>query len=368
MQVYLVGGAVRDQLLGLKITERDWVVVDSTPEELMAQNYQAVGRDFPVFLHPKTKEEYALARTERKSAPGYYGFQCDFNSDVSLEQDLLRRDLTINAIAMDVDGKIIDPNNGVVDLANRHLRHVSEAFVEDPVRVLRVARFMAKFGHMGFTIVEPTQKLMQSMVQCDELAYLVPERVWQEWEKSLSLKSPHLFIETLKQCGALKIIVPELDELLQTTNLPLTSLQQVEFVVASPELRFAALMYLLEAQSIQTLCARLRIPKKYLNLAVMLSKFYSKINTLKTLSADGVIQVLEQTDAFRRPELFEQLLIACDVLLLDRQLNSVWWRMILHVCSLIKPVNINLTGPMIKQDLYLRRVMAAQEIKVLYEK
>ncbi len=218
MKVYLVGGAVRDQLLGLDTKERDWVVVGATPEMLLQQNYRQVGRDFPVFLHPVSKEEYALARTERKSAPGYYGFVCDFSSQVTLEEDLARRDLTINAMARDEQGTLIDPYHGQKDLKNKILRHVSPAFSEDPVRVLRVARFAARFHHLGFRLANETRALMYAMVKQGELAHLVPERVWKEWQKSLEEVNPEQFILTLRSCGALKIILPELDALFGIPN------------------------------------------------------------------------------------------------------------------------------------------------------
>jgi len=203
MKIYLVGGAVRDQLMGYPFNERDWVVVGATPDDLLAEGFQQVGRDFPVFLHPKTKEEYALARTERKNAPGYYGFQCDFNPNVSLEDDLLRRDLTINAMAMDDEGNIIDPYHGKDDLMAKILRHVSPSFVEDPVRVLRVARFAARYYHLGFRLADSTRNLMYEMVRRGELKHLVAERVWQELYRSLGEKNPEQFILTLKSCGAL---------------------------------------------------------------------------------------------------------------------------------------------------------------------
>ena len=211
MQTYLVGGAVRDKLLGRPIKDQDWVVVGSTPEKMLAQGYQSVGADFPVFLHPKTKEEYALARIERKIGVGYTGFSCDASSEVSLEEDLLRRDLTINAMAMDDQGNIIDPYNGQQDLENRLLRHVSDAFVEDPLRVLRVARFAARYHSLGFRIAPETQALMQTITTNGELTTLSAERVWQETARSLMETHPEVYFESLKACGALSVWFPELD-------------------------------------------------------------------------------------------------------------------------------------------------------------
>src|ERR1700729_457594 len=210
MQVYLVGGAVRDRLLGRAVGERDWVVVGATPAELTAQGYTPVGKDFPVFLHPQSKEEYALARQERKVAPGYHGFTTVFSPDVTLAEDLQRRDLTINAMAEDAGGLIVDPYGGQRDLEARLLRHVSAAFVEDPVRVLRVARFAARFGARGFTVAPETQELMQEMVRSGEINALVPERVWAETERALGEARPELFFSTLRECGALEVIFPEI--------------------------------------------------------------------------------------------------------------------------------------------------------------
>ena len=211
MNIYLVGGAVRDQLLDYPHNEKDWVVVGATPDDMIARGYQQVGKDFPVFLHPETKEEYALARTERKTAPGYKGFEVHADVDVTLEDDLMRRDLTINAIARDENGNIIDPFNGTQDVHDRILRHESPAFSEDPVRILRVARFAARYLHLGFNVADETMQLMKDMVAAGEVDALVPERIWQEMEKALGERSPSRFIEVLRDCGALARILPELD-------------------------------------------------------------------------------------------------------------------------------------------------------------
>ena len=213
MNLYLVGGAVRDKLLGYPFTEKDWVVVGATPEEMIEQGFRQVGSDFPVFLHPKTKEEHALARTERKSGPGYKGFQCFSDTSVTLEEDLSRRDLTINAIAEDNEGNLIDPYGGQRDIANKILRHVSDAFVEDPLRVLRVARFAARYQHLGFTIAPETLALMTAITSSGELQHLTPERVWVETNKGLGERSPRTYIEVLRHCGALKVLLPEVDQL-----------------------------------------------------------------------------------------------------------------------------------------------------------
>ncbi|HIN68977.1 MAG TPA: multifunctional CCA tRNA nucleotidyl transferase/2'3'-cyclic phosphodiesterase/2'nucleotidase/phosphatase, partial [Methylococcales bacterium] len=212
METYLVGGAVRDKLLNYPFTEKDWVVIGESPESMIAQKFIPVGKDFPVFLHPKTREEYALARTERKTAPGYTGFNFHTTPDVTLEQDLIRRDLTINAIALSASGQLIDPYGGQRDLERRILRHVSPAFNEDPVRILRISRFAARYAHLGFQIADETHLLMQQMVQQGEISHLVPERVWTEMHKALTEDQPSCFFKTLKNCGALAVIFPEINE------------------------------------------------------------------------------------------------------------------------------------------------------------
>ena len=256
MKTYLVGGAVRDQLLGEPFHEHDWVVVGGTPAELLKQGYQQVGRDFPVFLHPKTKEEYALARTERKAGAGYYGFECDFNPSVTLEEDLSRRDLTINAMAMDDNQHVIDPYDGQADLKAKQLKHVSPAFVEDPVRVLRVARFAARYHRLGFVVADETRALMQGMAEQGELAHLVPERVWQEWQKSLCEANPEIFIDVLQACGAVAVILPEFEA------IDLNALIAASKLSDDPVIRFSALLVKLEQAQIEALSKRLRVPKR----------------------------------------------------------------------------------------------------------
>ena len=343
MKTYLVGGAVRDQLLGYPIKERDWVVVGATPEILLAQGFQQVGKDFPVFLHPISREEYALARTERKHAPGYYGFQCNFNPEVSLEEDLARRDLTINAMAMNDDGQLIDPYNGLSDLNKKILRHVSNAFIDDPVRVLRVARFAARYYHLGFRLAKETRFLMYKMVQNGELMHLVAERVWQEWQRSLEEKNPEIFIYTLRSCGALRVILPELDRLfgvpswrryhneIDTGVHTLMALCQAVTLSNDPVVRFASIMHdlgkgvtpmqgwpaqhgheELGVDVILHLCKRLRVPDKYKQLAILVSRYHLNIHRLETLRSDTIVTILERADAFRRPILFENLLLACE--------------------------------------------------------
>ena len=343
MQVYLVGGAVRDALLGLEVKERDWVVVGGSREELLRQQYREVGRDFPVFLHPDTHEEYALARLERKVAPGYRGFTVEFGPQVTLEEDLARRDLTINAIAQDSDGRLLDPYGGQRDLEARVLRHVSEAFVEDPVRVLRVARFAARFAAQGFEVAPQTLQLMRDMVERREVDSLVPERVWQETEKALHQPHASEFFRVLRACGALKAIYPEIDALfgvpqpakwhpeIDTGVHTLMVLDQA--VLLSPELkvRFAALVHDLgkgttppaqwpghrghEERSvalIEALSERLRVPGDCRELAVVVARYHGIAHRAFELRAGTILEFLEGADAFRRPQRFTQALLACE--------------------------------------------------------
>jgi tRNA nucleotidyltransferase (CCA-adding enzyme) len=344
MKTYLVGGAVRDALLGLAVRERDWVVVGAHPDELAALGYKAVGLDFPVFLHPKTNEEYALARTERKTGPGYRGFVTRFGKEVTLEQDLERRDLTINAIAQDVDsGVLIDPFGGQRDIASRVLRHVSDAFIEDPVRVLRVARFAARFAPLGFTVAPETLALMQRIAANGELDALVPERVWQETQKALTVTHPQTYFAVLRDAHALKIIFPEVDALfgvpqpaqwhpeIDTGVHTLMVLEQAARLSADPIVRFAALTHDLgkgitpkahwpkhyghEEASVKLLdglCARLRIPNEYRECAAGVARYHGNAHRAQELRPSTVLELLEQLDAFRRPARFEQFLLACE--------------------------------------------------------
>ncbi|MGC1181431.1 multifunctional CCA addition/repair protein [Legionella sp.] len=401
MKVYLVGGAVRDQLLDLPIKERDWLVVGANPEQLLQKKFRQVGRDFPVFLHPQTNEEYALARTERKSAPGYYGFACDFSSSVTLEEDLARRDLTINAMAKDEQGRIIDPYHGQEDLARKILRHVSPAFVEDPVRVLRVARFAARFHYLGFTLAEETRSLMYQMVKNGELEHLVAERIWQEWQRSLAEKNPEQFIGILRSCDALRVILPELHALFGVPNPyhyhhevdsgihSLMAMQSAVALTDDPIIRFAALVHDLgKATSpmhnwpshhgheergvpiIQSLCSRLRIPNEYRTLATMVSRVHLTIHRLSELRAATVVKVFEQTDAFRRPQLFYNMLIVCQAdaegcgRTIDYQQSNLW-RYLLSECAKVNARSIiaqGNAGAVIKQALHQHRVVCVKQI------
>lgn len=343
MRVYLVGGAVRDRLLGRPVRERDWVVVGATPADLIARGFTPVGREFPVFLHPETHEEYALARLERKVAPGYHGFETRFSPDVTLEEDLRRRDLTINAIAESDTGEIIDPFGGRSDLEARVLRHVSEAFVEDPVRILRVARFAARFAPLGFHIAPDTLELMSRMVASGEVDALVPERVWQETERALAEDRPEVFFEALRACGALKALYPEVDALfgvpqpkqwhpeIDTGVHVMLALKFAAESGASTAVRFATLMHDLgkgltpperwpshhgheEAgvSLVEAVARRLKAPKAYQELAVLAARHHSAVHRAFELKASTVLKLLETTDALRRPERFGELLLACE--------------------------------------------------------
>jgi tRNA nucleotidyltransferase (CCA-adding enzyme) len=343
MRVYLVGGAVRDRLLGLPVRERDWVVVGAQPEELLTAGYQPVGREFPVFLHPETHEEYALARRERKVGPGYRGFTTQFSPEVTLEEDLRRRDLTINAMAESEDGTIIDPYGGQTDLAARQLRHVSEAFVEDPVRILRVARFAARFAALGFRLVPETLELMRRMTAAGEVQTLVPERVWQETERALAAADPEVFFETLRACGALKVIFPEIDALYGVPQPPrwhpeidtgvhvMLALHCAARLGASSAVRFAALTHDLGKACtprerwpshhgheeagvplIEALCSRLKVPNGHRELAILAARYHTHAHRARELKPATVLTLLENCDAFRRPERFAELLLACE--------------------------------------------------------
>jgi len=343
MQVYLVGGAVRDSLLGLPVKERDWVVVGGTREELQRMRYREVGRDFPVFLHPDTHEEYALARLERKTAPGYKGFEFRFGPEVTLEEDLARRDLTINAIARAPDGSLIDPYGGRRDLEARLLRHVSEAFVEDPVRVLRVARFAARFAPLGFRVAAETAALMRSIVTRHEIDALVPERVWQETDKALHEPRAAEFFSVLRDCDALRVIFPEIDALFGVPQPPqwhpeidtgvhtLMVLEQASLLSREPQVRFAALVHDLgkgttprdewprhtghEERSValvEALAQRLRVPVDYRELAVIVARFHGTVHRAHELRPATILEFFERADAFRRPERFAQALLACE--------------------------------------------------------
>lgn len=343
MKIYLVGGAVRDSLLGLPVTEKDWVVVGATPENLLTQGYQQVGKDFPVFLHPVSRDEYALARTERKSGKGYTGFVCHAAPDVTLEQDLLRRDLTINAIARTERGDLIDPYHGRRDLENRLLRHVSDAFSEDPLRVLRVARFAARFAHLGFQIAEETMALMQKMAHEGELAYLTPERVWKETEKALGTSSPDVYFQVLRDCGALAVLFPEIDNLYGVPapakwhpeiDTGIHTMMTVAMAARlSPEIdvRFATLCHDLGkgltppelwprhhghgpagVKLVEALCQRLRVPNPIRDLAKLVAEYHDLVHTVQVLQPKTLLKLFDAIDVWRKPQRLEQLALTSE--------------------------------------------------------
>ena len=316
MEIYLVGGAVRDALLGLSVYDKDYVVVGARPEQLLELGYQQVGKDFPVFLHPKSKAEYALARTERKAGSGYTGFICDFGPEITLEEDLSRRDLTINAIAQDESGRLVDPYGGQADLATRTLRHVSAAFSEDPLRVLRVARFAARFHHLGFTIAADTLDLMRHIAASGELTTLTPERVWKETEKALSCAQPQVFFEVLLKCEGLAPLFPELAAVFATqgnANLPsLRALWQCAQLTEDLACRFAALCLELDEPSISAMGERNKVPTEHKELAILASRWQQAIHRLnapKREQAEAILALFQETDSWRRPERFANLLL-----------------------------------------------------------
>jgi tRNA nucleotidyltransferase (CCA-adding enzyme) len=404
MQVYLVGGAVRDALLGLPVKERDWVVVGGTREELLRLNYREVGRDFPVFLHPDTHEEYALARLERKVAPGYRGFTVEFGAQVTLEEDLARRDLTINAIAQAEDGSLIDPYGGKADLDSRTLRHVSEAFSEDPVRVLRVARFAARFALLGFRVASDTLELMRDMVRRHEVDALVAERVWQESEKALREPAASTFFHVLRECGALKSVYPEIDALFGVPQPPkwhpeidsgvhtLMVLDQAVALTEDVGARFAALVHDLgkgqtppsewpshhghEERSvalIEELATRLRVPSEYRNLALIVARFHGIVHRAFELKPQTLLDFMERADAFRRADRFALALLACEADSRGRTgLESKPYPQRAYIlaaraaAAAIRPSPEDLagrSGPAIAQALHDRRIHAISELK-----
>jgi tRNA nucleotidyltransferase (CCA-adding enzyme) len=310
MKIYCVGGAVRDELLGLPVKDRDYVVVGATPEEMVKLGFKPVGRDFPVFLHPETREEYALARTERKTARGYHGFEFRTAPDVTLEQDLARRDLTINAIAKDADGRIIDPFNGAADLKAGVLRHVSPAFAEDPVRILRVARFAARFG---FRIAPDTLALMRTMAESGEADALVAERVWQELARGLMEARPSRVFDVLRECGALARVMPEVDALWEDADAARAALRTLDAAAqagATLQARFAALARALDPLVVESLAGRLRLPADCRDLALLAARHSHAIEDAEELSAEEVLELFDATDAWRRSERFSELVAA----------------------------------------------------------
>jgi tRNA nucleotidyltransferase (CCA-adding enzyme) len=343
MKAYLVGGAVRDRLLGRPVAERDYVVVGATPQDLLSMGYQQVGKDFPVFLHPETKEEYALARTERKTAPGYHGFVVHADPTVTLEQDLRRRDLTINALAEDEGGELIDYYGGLPDLENRVLRHISAAFAEDPVRILRVARFAARYADLGFTVAAETMELMRGMTDAGEVDALVPERVWQELAKALGEARPSRFFDVMRACGALERLLPEVSRLygipqpakwhpeIDTGVHTMMVVDMAARLSADPAVRFAALTHDLgkgttpteilpshkeheqrSVELIEDVCARLKAPRRYCELARVVARYHGLAHKVDELRPGTILEMLEGADAIRRPERFEQMITSCE--------------------------------------------------------
>ena len=343
MDIYLVGGAVRDELLGYPVAERDWVVVGARPQDLLDKGFRQVGKDFPVFLHPQSKDEYALARTERKSGHGYTGFDVHCDPAVTLEEDLQRRDLTVNAMARDGEGNLVDPYGGRDDLSARVLRHVSAAFVEDPLRVLRTARFAARYAHLDFTIAPETLKLMAEIVDQGELAHLPAERVWTEMERALGERNPDVFVEVLRECGALAELLPELEALFGVPQTAehhpeidsgvhtLMALQQAASLSPSTEVRFAVLLHDLGkgttpedqwprhiahekrgVKLVKQACRRLKAPNRYRDLALLACEYHLHCHRALELRGRTILKLLNATGALRQPERFEAFLLACE--------------------------------------------------------
>ncbi|MBS5999328.1 multifunctional CCA addition/repair protein [Haemophilus haemolyticus] len=415
MKVYLVGGAVRDQLLGLPVKDRDWIVVGAVPATLLSLGYQQVGKDFPVFLNPKTKEEYALARTERKSSAGYTGFICDFSPTITLEQDLIRRDLTINAMAQSEDGEIIDPYGGKQDLENRILRHISPAFSEDPLRVLRVARFAARYHSLGFKIASETLSLMAELTQSGELQHLTAERVWLETEKALNEKNPEIYFETLHKTGALRVLFPEIDALYGVSNpvkhhpevdsfihTMLVLKQSVNLTENNPILnksavRFAAICHdlgkALTPQNIlphhygheqagikptRSLCKRLKVPSYYQELAELTCEFHTHIHKAFELRAETVITLFNRFDVWRKPQRFQEFLQVCLADTRGRtgfenkeypQIDYI--NQLLHAANEVDVRQVIADGfekQEIRNELTKRRILAIKQTKANYPK
>jgi tRNA nucleotidyltransferase (CCA-adding enzyme) len=343
MDTYLVGGAVRDKLLGISVSEKDWLVLGSSAEKMLEAGFRAVGKDFPVYLHPESREEYALARTERKTGRGHGGFDFQTSADVTLEEDLMRRDFTINAMAESHTGELIDPYGGQRDLADGILRHVSTAFVEDPLRVLRAARFAARFKHLGFTIAEETLQLMREIVGSEELQDLSAERVWQETLKALSEGSPRVYIEVLRECGALATLMPELNNLfgvpqradyhpeVDTGLHILMALDKAVELSDSPEVRYAVLVHDLGkgltpdqmlprhigheengVPLVEAVSGRLRVPKHFIKLAVLVTRYHLLCHKIQSLRPDTVLKILKSLDVFRNTATLDQFLLACE--------------------------------------------------------
>lgn len=404
MKSYLVGGAVRDGLLGLPVKDKDWVVVGATPQQMLDAGYQQVGRDFPVFLHPQTHEEYALARTERKSGSGYTGFTCYAAPDVTLEQDLLRRDLTVNALAQDDNGTLVDPYGGQADLQNRLLRHVSPAFGEDPLRVLRVARFAARYAHLSFRIAEETLTLMRDMTAAGELEHLTPERVWKETEGALGTRNPQVFFQTLRDCGALKVLFPEIDALygvpapekwhpeIDTGVHTLMTLTMAAMLSPNVDIRFATLCHDLGKgltpkhlwprhhghgpagiKLIEQLCQRLKVPNEMRDLAKIVAEFHDLIHTFPILQPKTIIKLFDAIDAWRKPQRVEQIALTSEADVRGRthfeasdypqgRLLRESWEIAKSVSNR-EVIEAGFQGPAIREELTRRRIQAVARWK-----
>ncbi|MBK4783557.1 MAG: multifunctional CCA addition/repair protein [Pantoea sp. Pent] len=402
MKTFLVGGAVRDALLRLPVKDRDWVVVGATPDSMLAQGYQQVGRDFPVFLHPESREEYALARTERKSGSGYTGFVTQFAPDVTLEQDLQRRDLTINAIAQDADGTLIDPYHGQQDLQQRTLRHVSAAFNEDPLRVLRVARFAARFAHLNFRVAPETQALMREMAHSGELAHLTAERVWKDTEKALLTRNPQVYFQLLRDCDALQVLFPEIDNLygipapvkwhpeIDTGIHALMTLTMAAALSDQLDVRFATLFHdvgkaLTPPEKwpshhghgpagvpiVEALCQRLRVPNQVRDLALVVTEFHDVVHTIERQPADALVALFDRIDAWRKPDRVENMALTSEADARGRTtLESMAYPQgdyLRRAFALAQAVptkavaEAGFTGAAVREELTRRRVLALQE-------
>jgi len=401
---YLVGGAVRDTLLGLPVKDRDWVVVGATPQEMLDAGYQQVGRDFPVFLHPQSREEYALARTERKSGSGYTGFTCYAAPDVTLEQDLLRRDLTVNALAQDENGTIIDPFNGQQDLRQRILRHVSPAFNEDPLRVLRVARFAARYAHLSFRIADETMTLMRDMTGAGELAHLTPERVWKETESALRTRNPQVYFQVLRDCGALKVLFPEIDALfgvpapakwhpeIDTGIHTLMTVSMAAMLSPEVDVRFATLCHDLGkgltppalwprhhghgpagVRLVEGLCQRLRVPNELRDLAKLVAEYHDLIHTFPVLQPKTIVKLFDSIDAWRKPQRVEQIALTSEADVRGRTgfeaidysqgrlLRAAWE--VARAVPTKAVIEAGFTGAGVREELTRRRIAAVAQWK-----
>ncbi len=408
MQIYLVGGAVRDQLLGLPVHERDYVVVGATPEQMLAQGFTPVGRDFPVFLHPQTKAEYALARTERKQGVGYHGFVFNTDASVTVESDLERRDLTINAMALADNGDLIDPYGGRDDLQQRKLRHVSVAFAEDPLRVLRVARFAARFADLGFQVVPETKALMAQLTRSGELTTLTPERVWKETEKALATTRPDVFFELLREVGALAVLMPELDRLwgipnpekwhpeIDTGVHTMMVLRVASALTDDVVTRFAALAHDFGKGEtakelwpshrdheeagvpvIENFCTRLKIPTDHKDLAVLCSRLHLMIHRGFLLRPGTVVRTIVQADGLRRPDRFAKLLLTCESDFRGRlhwherayPQRAFWQQALVAARSVsVKPLlEMGLQGEQLAKRLFDRRVQEIAKLRTQFD-